>query len=195
MSEACSAASPWRGVELLERAIGYTRGCLALVTDDLLDTSTPCAEWDLRELLVHMDDSLTSLHEAGAVRRVWLTSAPEPGGVALVDRLRQRACQLLADWSTGHGDVLVEGRPLSTPVLTSVGALEVAVHGWDVASACGATRSIPDALAEDLLRLAPVLVTAADRPARFGVPLEVASSAAPGERLLAYLGRSPTPAR
>ncbi len=192
--------SPWGGVELLERAVAYTRGSLALVRPGLMGAPTPCDRWTLHDLLVHMDDSLTSLHEAGSVRRVGVALAPVPPG-DLVGALRTRACQLLADWAaeapepstarprgTRH-DVLVAGRSLTSPVLTSAGALEVAVHGWDVAVACGADRPLPDALALDLLRVAPLLVADEDRPARFSAALPAGPAASPGERLLAFLGR------
>lgn len=191
--------SPWGGVELLERAIGYTRGSLALVTPELMSAATPCDRWDLRALLEHMDDSLMSLHEAGAVRRVWLDVAGRSDD-DLVDSIRHKACQLLAEWSAdwesfasgeGSPDVLVEGRPLTTPVLTSAGALEVAVHGWDVAVACGARRPLPDELAADLLQVAPVLVTPFDRPGRFAPALTTRPGNSASDRLLAFLGRRP----
>lgn len=188
--------SPWRGVDLLERAIGYTRGCLVLVTPELMSAPTPCAAWDLRALLAHMNDSLASLHEAGSVRRVRL-DGPSADGADPVNALRTRACQLLADWSaveettSTRRDVLVNGRPLTSSVLTSAGALEVTVHGWDVAAACGARRPIPERLAEDLLRLAPALVSDDDRPSRFALPLDPPVDASKAERLLAFLGRSP----
>lgn len=196
-----SAPSPWSGVELLDRAIAYTRGSLALVTNDLMSAPTPCAGWDLRALLRHMDDSLASLHEAGSVRRVRV-DVPPVAPDDLVVSLRTRACQLLAewtaDWATGavggeSRDVLVDGRPVTSPVLTSAGALEVVVHGWDVAVSCGVPRPIPDDLAAALLRLSPVLVTDADRPARFGPELTAPPGASSGERLLAFLGRDPRP--
>lgn len=188
--------APWRGVELLERAIAYTRGCLSLVTPDRMVAPTPCAAWDLAQLLAHMEDSLASLHEAGSVRRVAL-AVGTGAHTDPVDRLRQRACQVLADWS-GEGapgplprrDVLVAGRPLTSNVLTSAGALEIAVHGWDVAAACGAPRALPDSLATELLRVAPVIVTPEDRPARFGAVLAPDGDAGPGERLLGFLGRA-----
>jgi uncharacterized protein (TIGR03086 family) len=190
--EAAVSGSPWGGVELLERAIGYARGVLALVTPEDLTRTTPCTGWDLRRLLGHMNDSLALLEEAGSAHRVRLAivsddpADPVPG-------LRARACQLLATWSAfaGPGQVSVDGRPLTTPVLTSAGALEIAVHGWDVSAACGARRPLPDALAVALLRVAPVLVTDEDRPGRFGVPLPAPAGAAPGDRLLAFLGRDP----
>lgn len=196
-----SAPSPWSGVELLDRAIAYTRGSLALVTADLMSAPTPCAGWDLRALLTHMDDSLVSLHEAGSVRRVRVDVSPAAPD-DLVASLRTRACQLLAewtaDWATGalggeSRDVLVDGRPVTSPVLTSAGALEVVIHGWDVAVSCGVPRPIPDDLAAALLRLSPVLVTDADRPARFGPKVTAPSGASSGERLLAFLGRDPRP--
>ena len=196
-----SAPSPWSGVELLDRAIAYTRGSLALVTADLMAAPTPCAGWDLRALLTHMDDSLGSLHEAASVRRVRV-DVPPAAPDDIVVSLRTRACQLLAewtaDWATGavggeSRDVLVDGRPVTSPVLTSAGALEVVVHGWDVAVSCGPPRPIPDDLATALLRLAPVLVNDADRPARFGPELTAPPGASSGERLLVFLGRDPRP--
>ena len=192
-----NAASPWRGVELLERAIGYTRGNLTLVTPERMSAPTPCVGWDLRSLLVHMEDSLVSLHEAGSMRRVRV-DVPAAASTDLVEALRWRACQLLADWSRswsspgpGRGkDVLVDDRPITPSVLTSAGALEVAVHGWDVAMACGEPRPLPDLLAADLLRVAPVLVRPEDRGTRFGPAISPSPGATPSERLLAFLGRT-----
>jgi uncharacterized protein (TIGR03086 family) len=95
------------------------------------------------------------------------------------------------DWAAAHagGNVSVGGRQLTPRVLTSTGALEIAVHGWDVSVACGAERPLPASLALELLQLAPRLVAPMDRPSRFGQPLPVAPSAPPGVRLLAFLGR------
>lgn len=200
-------ASPWGGVELLERAVGYARGALGLVTPELMSAPTPCEDWDVRELLLHMDDSLTSLREAGASHRLQVHRPPSSavgrgslrtaGAEEVVDRLRDRACQLLGDWtadwaagSRSPRDVVVEDRPLTAAVLTSAGALEIAVHGWDLATACGVRRPLPDALATDLLRIAPVLIGPSDRPGRFAAPLPSRADAGPTERLLAFLGRA-----
>lgn len=209
MSDHDLDASPWAGVELLERAIGYTRGALALVSADLMTAPTPCSEWDVRQLLLHMDDSLTLLLEAGATHRLQVyrpaavAGSPAAGSLRtasaeeLVDRLRDRACRLLgqwtADWAAGPRspqDVVVGDRPLTSAVLTSAGALEIAVHGWDLATACAVRRPLPDDLATALLRIAPVLVGPTDRPGRFAEPLGNRPNAGPADRLLAFLGRS-----
>lgn len=182
-------ARDWGGVDLLPRAIDYTRGVLPSVTPGRMGDPTPCAAWDLRALLGHMDDSMQALEEAVVVRRVWREPAdPRADPVA---SLRARACRLLDVWNDDTGaDVCVDGRPLTGAVLSSAGALEVAVHGWDVGWACGVDRPLPDELAATLLPLVPVLVTEADRPSRFGRPAPVRADAPPGERLLAALGRA-----
>ncbi|MCK1796938.1 maleylpyruvate isomerase N-terminal domain-containing protein [Streptomyces sp. XM4193] len=88
--------------------------------------------------------------------------------------------------------VLVDGRPLARTLLLRTGALELAVHGWDVRRA----RSAPDAgpppgaLAERLLTVLPALLPQPhDRGTLFAAPVPVAADADAGTRLLAALGR------
>ncbi|MGZ4480380.1 MAG: TIGR03086 family metal-binding protein [Nocardioidaceae bacterium] len=185
------------GAALLERAVAYTRGCLALVRPELLARPTPCAGWDLAALLVHMDDALAAFTEAAEVGAVGLVPASDEPVESLVDRLRARACALVAAWSLPlpSADVLVGDHPLRGDLLAAAGALEIAVHGWDVATACAEQRPLPPALARELLGLLPVLVSDADRPARFGPPVAVPEDAAPPTLLLAALGRRDHPPR
>lgn len=193
---AVPAPAPVPELALLERALGYTR--CALVASLPVDpkTPTPCAGWDLGDLLHHMLDSLTALDEAGRRGRVAVHAVPgchdpltdtEP----LVTALQQRACALLGTWSRGGGEELVSiaGSPLRAGLVAAAGALEVAVHGWDVGRAVKAEHPFPDALAADLLAYLPLLVTPADRPDRFAAPVDIPDDVPTGERLLATLGR------
>jgi uncharacterized protein (TIGR03086 family) len=115
------------------------------------------------------------------------------GAVELVTRLRDRACRLLGSWVSQdwRGPISIGGRTLPASVLTSTGAVEIAVHGWDVVRACGQRRPIPPRLAQELLVLASLLVCRADRPARFAPPVRPAPEATPSDHLLAFLGRQP----
>lgn len=193
MSAEHPAAPLLDGVALLERAIGYTLGSLRLVTPDAMTRPSPCRAWDLRALLRHMNDSLEALHEGAALGAVGLDDLSEY--VDPVDdpvaALRNRACRMLGAWTNagGRNDISIADQLLPPSILTSAGALEVAVHGWDVARACGYNRPIPEALAEELLELAPALVTEADRATRFAAPVAVSPRATPSERLIAFLGR------
>ena len=89
----------------------------------------------------------------------------------------------------GPGDVTVADRGLRADLLAAAGALEIAVHGWDVAQACGVDRPLPTGLALELLDVVPLFVGDADRPRRFAEPVDVPVHARPGTRLLAALGR------
>ena len=99
-------APTMQAVALLERAIDYTRIALSGVRADLLDAPTPCAQWDLRTLLEHMDDALAAFTEAadlGTVDLRPLATQPESHrlrrvhpqssfefGATVEDALRQR---------------------------------------------------------------------------------------------------------
>jgi uncharacterized protein (TIGR03086 family) len=181
------------GVAVLERSISYALGSLSLVTPALLDRPTPCRRWELRDLLLHLDDSMAALQEAAESGEVGLAPADDSG--AVVPAVRDRAVRLLGAWTNAGGPftVRVEAAPMTAPLVAGAGAIEVTVHGWDVAQACGAARPIPDDLADELLDLAALMIRPADRPGRFARPLTVAPRAPAAVRLLAFLGR-PVPA-
>jgi len=67
--------------------------------------------------------------------------------------------------------------------------MEIAVHGWDIAVACGHPRPIPAELASPLLRAADLLLPASARPDLFAEPLRPPVPATPSGTLLAFLGR------
>jgi uncharacterized protein (TIGR03086 family) len=180
------------GVAVLERSVAYCLGSVSLVAPPMLGRPTPCAGWSLRDLLEHLIDSMAALEEAVATGRVTMTPPAEAGDV--LPRVRERASRLLGAWAHACGASLVrvEQAHLSTPLVAGAGAIEIAVHGWDVARSCGADRPIPADLADELLDLAVVLIRAGDRPGRFGRPVRVPGDAPPpGDQLLAFLGRTP----
>ena len=171
--------------ELLERALAYALGSVAEAGSAGLGRITPCAEWDLGELLDHLDDSLDALYEGLTGGRIGLLPHTDR-----VCGFRTRARAVLGAWAAGPGDeVLVGERPLDVRVMGAVGAVEIAVHGWDVAQACGRSRPLPAALAAELLPIARCVVALEDRGVRFAEPVVVGSCASAEVRLLAFLGR------
>jgi uncharacterized protein (TIGR03086 family) len=197
---AAAAAAPLvGGVALLERAVGYALGELAGLARAELAAPTPCAGWDLAALLRHLTDSVSAMHEAAYSGRVELDTGelhtdPDP-----VAGLRDRIRALLGVWSSvawagaaaPGAMVSVAGRPLHGGILTATGALEIAMHGWDVSRARGRHAPVPAPLAEELLELAPLLVVPGYRSGRFAAPVPVPPGAAPADLLVAFLGRSP----
>ncbi|GGS96442.1 TIGR03086 family metal-binding protein [Nonomuraea spiralis] len=195
------------GVALLERAIDYTLGSLRVVSPAVLCRPTPCARWNLQALLDHMQDSFEALNEA-ALGHVATTRSPVPvggpapiGGPALRNSalrnpallLRDCATEVLGSWAgTIRTEVISVGNvPMTAPMVAVAGAIEIAVHGWDIARACGERRPIPPALAEELLDLAHLFVTDQDRPVRFAARRRPPALGSAQDHLLAYLGRDP----
>jgi uncharacterized protein (TIGR03086 family) len=180
-------------VELLDRALAYTRLTLDDVTDADLPRRTPCAAWNLGQLLAHMEDALDAFAE-GAGGEVDLDDRT-PARVR-VDSLQRKACTLLAAWSRGAPESVRIGEyTLDTPVVALAAALEITVHGWDVGRATGSDRPIPDRLARGLLPVAEALVAEDDRGPEFGPPRPVRADAPDAERLLGFLGRDARPRR
>lgn len=185
-----------RGLELLESAVSYALASAGMATPQLLPRPTPCSGWDLETLLDHLTDSIAVLHEAittaGASARA---APPHPGpGRDPVARLRGQAVRLLgACAAAGPAERLVAigDRELTASMVAVTGALEVTVHGWDIAAACAAPRPVPPGLAAVLLPIAPLLVTPDSRPGLFAGPVRLPGPACPGDRLVAFLGRQP----
>lgn len=177
-----------RAVELLDRSLAYTRVALSRVTDDDLDRPTPCADWDLRQLLRHMDDGLDAFTE-GAGGRVAVT--PSGNAQVTVASLQRKACDLLGTWSADATPEVsrVGGLRVDTSLLVLAATLEITVHGWDVGATLGRARPVPERLAAELLPVAGELVTSSDRHRRFGVPVTVPPTASVDRRLLGFLGR------
>lgn len=180
-------APPEAGVELLERALAYTRAALVSVRPEHLALPTPCKPWRLGDLLAHMEDALDAFAE-GADGAIGLHSAAPAPLAERVRALQAKACGLLGAWSSATTPtVLVAGRPVRVDVVTRLAAVEIAVHGWDVARTTGLDEPVPDALGADLLPTALALVRGA--AGEFAPPVPVAADAAGAVRLLAAVGR------
>jgi uncharacterized protein (TIGR03086 family) len=204
--QADARCAPSGEITLLASAISYALAACVQVAPGEMTLPTPCADWDLEALLAHLAASMADLESA--LRTGHLDLEPDdPATPALddpaipalygddpVELLRDRAANLLFACYAHHGPdrfVMVGGLPLPAAIVTCTGAVEVAVHGWDIRAARGRGGSIPPALATRMLQLSPLLVTG--REGLFGTPVRVPAQASPGDQLVAYLGRHPEP--
>jgi len=207
--------TPSGAVGLLAGAISYMLGVCAPIGAAEMTLPTPCPDWDLGRLLGHLCESMTDLETALRTGRLDLGGPVGHAGGDPVEALRERAAELLcASYCYGGPErfVAVGGLPIPAGLVACTGAVEIAVHGWDVSAAraragrdsagrhsadCkgadgeGDARGtpIPAGLAARMLRLSPLLV--AGREGLFAVPVEVPAQASPGDRLVGYLGRHP----
>jgi len=128
---------------LHRRALDLLGGLVATITPADLDRPSPCAGWDLAQLLAHMigqnhgfaDAAESDVGiEAFADRPVrdpaaeWAASADRVGD-ALAAAVADDRSVLLAEFAAF-------GR-IPAPVLLGMHLLDTVVHGWDVATALG----------------------------------------------------------
>jgi uncharacterized protein (TIGR03086 family) len=178
---------------LFARAAGYALESLAEVTDADLGRPTPCGDWDLRTLLLHLADSADGLTGLALTGELALPSLPrtddaDPAAVARGRLLRLLGVLASATAEDRPGD---PDRTAHARAAARGGAIELAVHGWDVATACGSGRAMPPGLATALLQEATSLVADGARPELFAVPVAPPPDAGPEDRLVAFLGRRP----
>jgi uncharacterized protein (TIGR03086 family) len=188
----CTRTSP------LDQAISYAVRSVLDVTPALLPRPSPCRGWNLEMLLRHATESLAALHDGTVTGHVALIpAAPDRDPAADPARIfGDQAGQLLAARATtcrGRQVLVIGDLPLPAIAMECAGAIEIAVHGWDISQACGQRRPIPDALAATLLGIAPLLIPETGRHSLFGPPVTAPAQASPGDRLVAFLGRHPRP--
>ena len=188
---------------LLAGAVVYTLGVCASVRTDDMALPTPCADWDLAMLLAHLNTSIADLETAIRAGTLDLERPPDHAVGDPVETLRDGAARLLCA-AYGYDDpgrfVEVSGLPVPAGLVACTGAVEIAVHGWDISAArggnsCAGVRpqnpvpTIPAVLATRMLQLCPLLV--AGREGLFAGPVEVPAQASSGDKLVAFLGRDP----
>jgi uncharacterized protein (TIGR03086 family) len=190
-----SAVTVNSDVEVLQRAADYALAAVDTLTPELWSRRTPCSEWDLHMLLEHANESLAALHEGVDGGRIGLFStvardiAADPVSV-----FRARVRRLVGAWTAGESGlgVAIADRLLALSLAAGAAAVEIAVHGWDIAQASEHHRPIPPELAMDLLAISAVLLSDGNRHPLFAPPVRPSTLADPSERLLAFLGRQPT---
>jgi uncharacterized protein (TIGR03086 family) len=176
-----------------------TQKIIEQITEADLDRPTPCTEWTVRELLNHV---VGTLH----LGRALLDDSPpavsmEPGGLPEDDLLQGDATKA---YRLGVEALLAAAQPdtlarmHATPLGEMPGAilggfttLDIAVHGWDLATATGHAMQLDDGLANDVLAFARQTMTADTRAPRIGPELPVDEAASATDRLVAFLGRTP----
>ncbi|MGE2815532.1 TIGR03086 family metal-binding protein [Mycobacterium heidelbergense] len=179
---------------------------VAEVTRDDLRRPTPCAGWNLLDLLAHM----TVQHQgfAAAARgcgdspAIWAPDrvadavAADPGGTyaaAAAEVLEAFA----ADRVLGATLALPEFGPGATfPGAMAIGFhfVDYVVHGWDVARSIDAPYVLPDDVVAAVLPLVFVVPDGEFRTmdgAPFGPAISAPDGATDLDRILSHLGRSP----
>ena len=175
-----------------ERAVPVVRG----IADTALGAATPCAEYDVKELVNHLFQVIVQFQRLAA-------KEPSDFGEVAADRVaegpdwRERfaveADRLVAAWSApGAEEGTTGGMDMPARLVGSMALLDLTVHVWDLARATGQEYPGADeAVVAELSGAVDELAPTARTMGVFGEPVPEAEDASAFERLLARTGRDP----
>jgi uncharacterized protein (TIGR03086 family) len=182
-------------VEMHDRALDATGRLVVGVATEKWDAATPCAEWDVRELVNHLVSG-----------NLW--AAELAGGSTIVDVGDKLDGDVLGNDPVGaykesaRAASAVFHRPgaMDAPCAVSYGPvpgsvyaghrfLDVLVHGWDLAVATDQDARLDDALVQGCTELVEPQVELLQASGMFRDDVTVPPDASAQARLLALLGR------
>ena len=183
-------------VETLEQAVASTGNVLKGVPPGQLDRPTPCASWNVSDLINHI---VGGQFFFAAMARGDQPTRSDPNFAAgdFVSAFEEGSAEAIA----AFGAPGVMEKTLHLPfgdmpggVFINVASTDTFIHGWDLARATDQPSELDPQFALVLLdRVRPLLLPALRGPdgkAAFG-PEQVASDEASGtEKLAAFLGRA-----
>ena len=188
------------GAELLSQAFTSTSGVLAGVSAADFERPTPCASWQVRDLINHV---------VGGPR--WyasfaVTGAPPSDGssedaedFSLRDFRGVFASDSARCVAAFSADGVME-RIMRLPfgelpgsVYVNIAAVDTFAHGWDLAKATGQSTDLDPELSAELLAFSraalPDAFRGPDGEAPFGRQASVSGGASMADQLAAFLGR------
>jgi uncharacterized protein (TIGR03086 family) len=170
---------------LMTRATERTSGVVRGVRREQFGGSTPCAEFDVRDLINHLEwvaDLFESLGRGGSMTE----QGPYAGDFP------ERAERTLAAWSRPEawaGTSPGMGLPMAT--LGQMYLVDLVVHGWELARATGQPYEPEPGAVARALDFTGQMAEMARRQGAFGPPVAVPDGAPALDRLLGVTGRDP----
>jgi len=192
-----SGAAPVDVVELYVQALAVFGNAVRDVAEHEWDLPTPSTEWNVKEVVAHvvlgeaqlpmvLSGETTSTQTSFSVDMLgssplaaWRGTALKAVEAARADGIADRVFDL--DMGSLPGSQLLGYR-----------ITDNVVHAWDVSVAVGRPLAIEDGFAEWLLDFWQPVAGQLAESGFFGPPASPVSDA-PGDRLLALLGRTPPP--
>jgi uncharacterized protein (TIGR03086 family) len=184
--------------ESLKGACAWTGDVLAHVTREQLTLPTPCADWQVHDLIDHIVGAtqfFADLAEFGSSPEDEEWPAYSEGDfVTSFGQQAQRALSAFEAPGAMERVMALPTGPAPGSQVIQVATGEIFIHGWDLAKAAGHAGPAADELAADLLASDwPSLcadVRNADPPV-FAPELRAPDDPTATERLVSFLGRDP----
>jgi uncharacterized protein (TIGR03086 family) len=180
-----AAPDPVNEIISAEAALAACQRVLRTLTEGDYTRQTPCAEYNVGQLVDHLYGSI-----AGIARALGVEVVDTPGAAPEV-RIADAAQPALEAFQTrGLEDTVDMGfAELPATMVASILNLEFLVHAWDFAAATGQKLEVSPALSDYVLGLARNTISPQMRGASFAEETVVGESAESLDRLIAFTGR------
>ena len=182
---------------LIERALDQTAAVIGAVRPDQASLPTPCGDWDVRALIIHLagQDLRNFAVSARGETADW-QAPPDDVGDDWAAAFNSGAKPVLAAWRVADLD-----RPIAMPgggqaplrARASQQVAELATHSWDLTKATGQPADLDSRLAEHALAWSVGMLRPEYRgPGKaFGAEVPVPADAPIYDRLAGWFGRDP----
>jgi uncharacterized protein (TIGR03086 family) len=179
----------------LEQTIAATRGVLANVTHDQLGQPTPCASWDVAELINHIVGG-QHFFAAGLSGEPPSGEQPDFAAGDFVAAFDDASSTCLAGFQAEGAMEKMYKLPFGEmpgAAFMGLACTDTFQHAWDLAKATGQETDLAPELAETLLTQSQRSIQESFRGpegAPFGPEQTAPADAAPADQLAAFLGRT-----
>lgn len=179
---------------LLKSAAALARPVVDGVGENQLSAPTPCAEFDVKDLLNHMLLVVTQFQALARHEAADFSETPDRVGTGGDWRgdWASEAERVVAAWSEpGALDGVSAGMGLPQLTVGRMVLLDMTLHVWDLARATGQDYTPAPGTVESLQAFLDDMAPMARKMGIFGDPVEVPDDADPFARVLAGSGRDP----
>ncbi len=171
-------------VIVLSRALDQTGDVLAAVKPDQLALPTPCADWDVAQLIGHVTSGPRNFLAMLRGEETDWSAGPVPAVSGWTAEFRAGADDLIHYWHQQGDD--------ADPGQVDWQTAEMAVHAWDLARATGQpVDGFDTEVATRGLAFMTLGLTDDNRGEVFGAAVAVPDDAPVHDRLAAWAGRAP----
>ncbi len=185
------------GADMLAQAFASTAGVLAEVDAQQLDGATPCASWQVREVINHLVGGTIYFAETAengvAPTGGEVTDFSAGDFVTEFNKGAARAVKAFEADGAMDKTMRLPFAELPGGVFVNIATIDTFTHGWDLAKATGQSTDLDPELATQLLAFAQGFLSDAlrgpDGTAPFGAPVATPPGASPADELAAFLGR------
>ena len=186
------------GAEILELANASTEKVLANVTHSQLGMASPCASWQVRDVVNHLVGNnfwFEAIASDGVAPERPDNAKPNETEIDYVARFREGSTKAVAAFQSAMDKTLdLPWAQMPASAFILMASADQFVHGWDLARATGQPVDLAPDLASQFLEFYRQAIAdefrGPDPAAPFG-PLVTTASPDPVAQLVAITGRTP----